>query len=195
MGKEQRGHPSIRNPAAGGIPRSLSETAGAPPLAGGLLRGLRRCVLPHKSTAASTDGNRPSDENSRRQQALRPLSPFPACPCVQDQTEDPQARREPGGHVPVETLVPRALQRHLHHRYPSPSPLLAATGPNRPPGACAPSPDLGGSMTTQQGSGCPPALGVLEPCAVSLLASCGAQTLFICCHAHHFVRANFFGGK
>lgn len=32
-------------------------------------------MLPHKSTAASTDGNRPSDENSRRRQALRPLSP------------------------------------------------------------------------------------------------------------------------
>ena len=44
--------------------------------------------------------------------------PFSASP-FQDQAQGAQTRREPSGHVPVEALVPRALQCHLHHRYQS----------------------------------------------------------------------------
>lgn len=49
------------------------------------------------------------------------LIPFSASP-FQDQAQDAQARREPRGHVPMEALVTRALQRYLHHRYGLPLP-------------------------------------------------------------------------
>lgn len=62
-------------------------------------------MLSHKSTAAPMDGNTPSGENSPSASPVASHA-FSACPCAQDQTEDPQARREPSGHVPVETLVP-----------------------------------------------------------------------------------------
>ena len=81
---------------------------------------------------------RPSDENV----CFHGTQPLLCFTCFQDQVQVPQARREPRGHVPVEALVTRALQLHLHHRYPrraggrplSPPPRRAqvwASGPVR----------------------------------------------------------------
>lgn len=74
--------------------------------------------------------------------------PFSASP-FQDQDQGAQAGREPGGHVPVEALVARALQCHLRHRY------GRRTGPTR--SACLPGGVVGGGRCG------PPAPGSLSP--------------------------------